>query len=153
MNIKKYFSNLFCSHKKLEFVENIYGDQINIHHRKRSIWKCQRCGKLIYKDELYTNKFKTLDNELRNISNQYYIDKQNKWEDDHRKTLIEIESKCLEMAHQGDFEIDIIVLYDDDDFYHFKTYLEKHNLPIIDDKIDCEDVKIKRHNIRISWWK
>lgn len=153
MNIKKWFSNLFCSHKQLEFVENIYGDQINIHHGKRSIWKCKRCGKLINKDELYINKFKNLDIELRDISNQYYIDQQNKWEDDNRKTLIEIENKCFEMAYQGNFGIDMIILYDDDNFYRFKTYLEKNNLQITDDQIDCEDVKIKRHNIRISWWK
>lgn len=49
---------LFCKHEDLEFVRNIYGDEINrINYRKiyRSIWLCKKCGKQIYKGSLYIN--------------------------------------------------------------------------------------------------
>lgn len=49
---------LFCRHKNLEFLGNIYGDLIDalstydkINH---SAWRCKKCGKIIFK-ETYGN--------------------------------------------------------------------------------------------------
>ena len=49
------FKRLKCPHNDLEFVRNVYGDEINaLSDRKtvRSIWKCKNCGKVIYKSYL-----------------------------------------------------------------------------------------------------
>ena len=49
MNI---FKRLFCKHN-YEFVRNIYGDEIRYTGWKRSIWKCNKCGKIKYSEELW----------------------------------------------------------------------------------------------------
>lgn len=56
-----FFKRIFCSHNDddLEFVRNVYGDEINWRSGKnivRSIWVCKNCGKTIYKSELYETK-------------------------------------------------------------------------------------------------
>lgn len=47
-----FFKRLFCRHD-LEFVRNIYGDEIIEWGWKRSIWKCKHCGKIAPKDSLH----------------------------------------------------------------------------------------------------
>lgn len=47
---------ILCKHKDIEFIRNVYGDEINQLSGKnivRSIWKCKNCGKIIYKGDLY----------------------------------------------------------------------------------------------------
>lgn len=52
----KLFKKLLCNHESLEFVRNIYGDEINFisppNKTIRSIWKCKNCGKIFYKSNL-----------------------------------------------------------------------------------------------------
>lgn len=52
----KLFKKLLCNHESLEFVRNIYGDEINLisppNKTIRSIWKCKNCGKIFYKSNL-----------------------------------------------------------------------------------------------------
>lgn len=46
---------MFCKHKNLKFIRNIYGDEINYISLKmiyRSEWKCKDCGRIVYKGEL-----------------------------------------------------------------------------------------------------
>lgn len=55
----KIIRRIFCKHKNLIFVRNIYGDEINqisLKHTYRSIWVCEDCGKIIYKGELYEER-------------------------------------------------------------------------------------------------
>lgn len=43
---------LFCKHKRVCWVRNIYGDEINYISCKylcRSEWRCKYCGRIIYK--------------------------------------------------------------------------------------------------------
>lgn len=50
------FKRLFCKHKNMTFVRNIYGDEINrisLKHIYRSEWRCNDCGKIVYKGQLY----------------------------------------------------------------------------------------------------
>lgn len=52
----KIIKRILCKHENLDFVRNIYGDEINwisTKHLYRSIWVCRECGKIIYKGELY----------------------------------------------------------------------------------------------------
>ena len=48
------FKNLFCSQTISDavFIRNLYGDEIN-QHNARSCWLCKRCGKMIYKSQLF----------------------------------------------------------------------------------------------------
>ena len=45
---------LFCSHKYLEFLGNVYGDLIDVVSTQkqinRSAWRCAKCGKFIFKE-------------------------------------------------------------------------------------------------------
>lgn len=43
MKIKQFF----CKHNNIEFIRNIYGDEIN-YVNARSVWKCKYCGKILY---------------------------------------------------------------------------------------------------------
>lgn len=47
----KFLKRLLCRHR-LEFVRNIYGDEIIDRGGKRSLWRCARCGKTSVRDEL-----------------------------------------------------------------------------------------------------
>lgn len=47
----KIIKRFFCKHNNIEFVRNIYGDEIN-YANARSVWKCKYCGKILYKDKL-----------------------------------------------------------------------------------------------------
>lgn len=47
-----------CKHDSLEFIRNVHGDEINYlsNYKRtvRSIWKCKKCGKIIYSSNLNT---------------------------------------------------------------------------------------------------
>ena len=45
--IMKIIKQFFCKHNNIEFVRNIYGDEIN-YANARSVWKCKYCGKIFY---------------------------------------------------------------------------------------------------------
>lgn len=47
----KWLKMLWCSHKRIRFIRNIYGDEINLFNA-RSEHKCDDCGKRIYKATL-----------------------------------------------------------------------------------------------------
>ena len=47
-----FIKRLFCKHDKLFFIRNVYGDEIIDLGYSRSVWKCEKCGKIIYKGEL-----------------------------------------------------------------------------------------------------
>lgn len=149
MNIKKYFSNLFCLHEKLEFVANIYGDQINIHHGKRSVWKCKSCGKLIYKDKLYYRD--SLSEFLNKLSEQYYTNLQNKWEQEHKQTFDKITNQMCEAASNGKWSIDYVISFNENDWYKFKKYWDKQKIRIVDVEVSNPDVEIKLYKFKFVW--
>ena len=43
----KIIKQFFCKHNNIEFVRNIYGDEIN-YANARSVWRCKYCGKILY---------------------------------------------------------------------------------------------------------
>jgi hypothetical protein len=45
-------TGIFCRHS-YEFVRNLYGDQIIEWGYKRSVWRCNKCGKLRGHDKLH----------------------------------------------------------------------------------------------------
>lgn len=49
----RYFRRLFCRHTQgLDFIVNLYGDQIIEYGYARSLWRCLHCGSLVRKAEL-----------------------------------------------------------------------------------------------------
>ena len=48
-----WLKRLFCRHKKLVHLRNIYGDEINAAGGNRSWWLCVNCGRERLKPELY----------------------------------------------------------------------------------------------------
>lgn len=44
------FNRVVCGHRRTTFVRNIYGDEIIEYGWKRSIHKCDHCGKYVYGD-------------------------------------------------------------------------------------------------------
>ena len=53
--MRRFLKQLFCKHESLNFVRNIYGDEINavsVTKIYRSWWECSNCGKWIPKPEL-----------------------------------------------------------------------------------------------------
>ena len=51
------YKSILCKHD-FEFVRNIYGDQIRYNSWNRSMWKCKKCGKLKYKQNLFNDDYK-----------------------------------------------------------------------------------------------
>lgn len=43
--MRTFFKRLFCKHE-FQFSGNLYGDQIAVWNYMRSVWTCQKCGKL-----------------------------------------------------------------------------------------------------------
>ena len=56
---------IFCRHKELHFIGNIYGDLINECGGNRSAWKCKKCGWLVFKPDLVENTAKSFNVYLR----------------------------------------------------------------------------------------
>jgi hypothetical protein len=53
--LKEFLKRLFCRHKNIYFIRNIYGDEINqVSDSKtyRSWWKCADCDKFVKKEKL-----------------------------------------------------------------------------------------------------
>ena len=52
--LKDFFKRLFCRHKNIYFIRNIYGDEINhvsVSKIYRSWWKCRDCDEFVKKEE------------------------------------------------------------------------------------------------------
>jgi len=50
----KWITRLFCKHEKQRWIRNIHGDEINLCGGKRSVWRCEKCGNILWHDKLYT---------------------------------------------------------------------------------------------------
>lgn len=87
------FKQLFCKHKDLEFLGNVYGDLIyqvsTLKKINRSAWRCKNCGRLIFKEcfgdenhESYNDYLWRMDRELSEYIDQWIDQKKevyNKW--------------------------------------------------------------------------
>lgn len=52
----RFLKRLFCRHQYV-FKRNIYGDEIIAWGWKRSVWKCEQCGRLQGRNELNKDHF------------------------------------------------------------------------------------------------
>lgn len=51
-HMKTWLKRLLCKHKSLNWIRNIYGDEIILRGYKRSAWRCEHCDKIFYKNKL-----------------------------------------------------------------------------------------------------
>ena len=152
MNIIK---QLFCKHE-YKFVHNLHGDEINQHNGKRSLCKCNKCGKLKYCNR-QLEPILSLDTELNNIVNEYYNQKQKDWEYNNAKLINNLISECKKAASRGEYYWTGNFIFSRDDFFHFKHFIESHHLRIVEDdiiqKFDSmhSEETYERFSITISW--
>lgn len=57
--LKKFIKRLLCKHEEKECITNFVGEWEKI-YKCRSMWRCKKCGKIIYSDKYnfeceYTN--------------------------------------------------------------------------------------------------
>lgn len=53
MKLPAFLRHLFCRHRDLQFLRNIYGDEINACGGKRSWWRCTKCGAIKARGDLH----------------------------------------------------------------------------------------------------
>lgn len=115
-----------CKHD-YEFVRNIYGDEINNCGGYRSIWKCKKCGKYLYKYELYETY--SLKNELKNITKDFYDNRFKEWQNEHSEQLNMLLKTMRDSAYQGYDSCEIVLtcnLETNDKSYYYKWITDKN---------------------------
>jgi len=138
-----------CNHE-YKFISNIYGDQINYYNGKRSIWKCKKCGKIEYRDELYHYN---LCDELDKLCEKHYKNLYKKWCEEHSETLNKITKDCKERAYQGYYSLDIELIIDEEK--NDKTYYERwfsENGLKFDCNIDGHTFGLNKYVYHLRWY-
>lgn len=54
LSAPRIIRRLVCRHRDVHFVRNVYGDEIAHLGGKRSVWRCQACGAIVYRADLHT---------------------------------------------------------------------------------------------------
>lgn len=51
--VRSLICGLLRRHRPVEFIRNVYGDEVIELGFKRSIWRCTHCKTILYKPELH----------------------------------------------------------------------------------------------------
>lgn len=66
------FKRLFCRHKDLEFLGNVYGDLIydvsTLFRLNRSAWRCKKCGHIVFKECFGDEDHESFNDYLRRVN-------------------------------------------------------------------------------------
>ena len=147
MNIIK---QLFCKHE-YEFVRNIYGDEINHRDGKRSIWKCNKCGKYQYREFLYKEP---LLSKLDKLYDEYYKNMYNNWCALRSDILNHMLNEMIDKANNGLCYADFVLFceekYNDKNYYEkwFDENKLKYECKLLNDK-KCEE--INQYEFHVRW--
>ena len=148
----KWIKRLFCEHE-YEFVRNIYGDEINACGEYRSIWKCKKCGKIEYRQNL---QMVSLLQRLDNLYDEYYHNKYEEWQTLKSNTLVVIANDMLEAAKRGECWYTIVLICDEDtnDKNYYEKWFTENNLKIekielFNQKEKCS--KLNQYKFHIRW--
>lgn len=146
-----FIKSLFCKHE-YEFVRNIHGDEINHMGGKRSIWKCKKCGKLQYRDEL--NPVGTLFCQLLNrIYDKYYDDKFRNWQEEKKSSIENIKNQMIKAAENGYNWLDIVLFIDDSksDLTYWEKTFEELGIEFTREDLPKEYVQIYKLKYHLKW--
>lgn len=149
--IKKLFENV-CTHDFI-WVCNIYGDEINLHDGKRSVWKCSKCDKLEYRDDLYIYHDKTFADHLDKLYNTYYQNDYNDWCKKHADSLQSCMNQMIEKASVGQSWLYINILCDTDtnDKEYYTKFFNDLGIKVEVDKDQKEYTKLTAFTFRLKW--
>lgn len=152
MLVIDFIKSLFCKHE-YEFVRNIHGDEINYMGGKRSIWKCKKCGKIQYRDELE----KSLQEKLYRNCYQYQEDKYKKWCELHKETLDNMTKTMVKKSNEGFYWADFVLLCEEkyNDRNYYEKWLDDNKLKftyeLYHQKEICDEVN--QYKFTIKWDK
>lgn len=153
--LRKIIQRFCCAHEYV-FVQNIYGDEINRRGGYRSLWQCIKCGKKIYKENLYDiSNNDNLKETLNKFYNEYYENKQKTWVKEHEEFLFNITDKLIDNASKGlcYFEFIMSCKTSTDDKYHFEQWLTENRLEysckLYNQKEKYDE--INQYRFEISW--
>ena len=149
----RFLQRYGCEHD-WKWVHNIYGDQINYHGGKRSLWECQKCGKREYKYELYpegTLFTQMLDKNYKT----YYQNIYDNWCKEHEETLKKIKNQLIDASIKGECWFDVVLICDDNknDRNYYIRYFENLGLKVTtkDKPYDRDKVQIEPFEFHLRW--
>ena len=147
----KLIKSLFCKHD-YKFVCNIYGDEINCLAGKRSLWKCEKCGKYKYKDYLEpvgTLFVKMLDRKY----DEYYKNRFNNWKKEKETTINLIKNEMIQAAKQGKCWLDIKLIIDEEhnDRYYWEKLFDELGIKYDRDELPDIEVQVYPIDYHLRW--
>ena len=143
----KWIKEFNCDHNYV-FDHNLYGDQINFHNGSRSVWKCNKCGKLQYRDELNLSLKETLNNNYK----QYYTDKYNNWIKQHKDTLDNMTNTMMKNSKEGLCWADFILICDanTNDKNYYEKWFNSNKLEVNIELYHQQDTPYELNQYRFS---
>ena len=153
---RKILQNYCCDHD-WKFVANIYGDQINYCGGKRSIWKCKKCGKIKYRDDLYydENQSYKLCTELDKLYDECYDKRYKEWQLLRSETLNKMQADMRNLAFNGQCWYDIVLVCEEihNDRNYYEKWFTENKLKFEKKLIDSAELAtdINRIEFHIRW--
>jgi len=146
-----WFKKLYCEHE-YEFVRNIHGEEINHMGGKRSIWKCNKCGKLQYRKEL--NPVGILFCQMLNRKyDKYYNDKFKNWQKENKESINNIKNQMIKSAENGKDYLDIVLFIDESksDLYYWEKIFQELGIKFDREDLPKEYYQIYKLTYHLKW--
>lgn len=146
----KWIKRLFCKHE-YEFLCNIYGDEVIWCNWHRSVWRCKKCGALVYRDNLH--EFSMLQ-KLDNYYDEYYKNQYQEWQNLRNDILNEITDEMIKAAKCGKYWYDIIITCEEkfNDKNYFEKWFKENKLTVeIEEQTNNTNNINKKYKFYIRW--
>lgn len=147
----KLIQKIGCDHE-YKWVRNIYGDEINLTDGKRSIWKCFKCDKIQYRDELKPEG-KLFAQELDRYYYQHYNEQYNEWIIKNEEQLEEIKEDMINAAKRGEcwYHIVLHCVEENKDREYYKKYFKSLGLKVEYQRLNGEPYCDADYNFTMKW--
>ena len=147
----KLIQKFRCIHD-YKWVRNIYGDEINNLGGKRSVWKCLKCGKIQYRDELKPEGklfVQELDRYYYNYHNAQFKD----WIFKNEKTLEDIKDDIIKTAKHGEcwYHITLLCKENDNDKYYYEKYFKSLGLKVELKRLNGDTYSDGEYSFTMKW--
>ena len=148
-----FIKRLCCEHE-YEFIRNIHGDEINWCGGHRSIWRCKKCGKRQYRDEL--NPVGSLFCQMLNRKyDKYYEDKFKVWQEENKSSIENVKNEMIKAAEQGKCWLDIVLFIDENksDRYYWEQTFEELGIKFDRENLPKDYIQIYKLTYHLRWKK
>ena len=151
MNIISWFKQIKCKHE-YKFVRNIYGDEINWCGGYRSVWRCNKCGKIEYRKYLQTS---TILDKLDKLYDEYYKNKYDEWCSLKAETLNHMLNEMIELSKKGGCSADFLLYCKEstNDKNYYEKWFTQNKLRTeitLQQEEKCLEVNVYKFHVR---WK